>query len=193
MPSFETLARWERYEPSLGNNLSLPEKERFYLRICAGLTLDEYLAMTDRLQVVRGAKDTAAALAGIVELGDEPLRVRGQKVETLEAYVELAASQVGQDLLMELIAKVTRLNSIGGAQELFSERLSGGSRTTSRAPKTADARSGSATSPSPGPTPPRAPITPASSDGGSTSTASSAPPSAGSSTSTPSPASPTAP
>lgn len=33
--------KWVRYEPALPGNLDLPEAQRFYLEVCAGLTVVE--------------------------------------------------------------------------------------------------------------------------------------------------------
>lgn len=170
MPSFDSLARWARYEPSLGNNLELPPGERFYLRVCAGLTIEEHRALTERLEAGHGDGEAVAKnLKGVIELGDEPLMVRGKRVETLADYLELAAKQRGSDLLAELFAVLHRYNSLEGQAELFSARLSGGAPTTRRAPQAAVAHSGSETKPSPGPTPPE-PLAPASVAGSPAST-----------------------
>lgn len=158
MASFDSLARWEKYVPTLGNNHELSQP--FYLRVAAGLTIEELRGLRERVDALTAgatAAQTSAVFAGVVQMGGEPLVVDGAPVDTLEKYLELVAHQRGGDLLGELLSTLFHLNSTAGAQELFSARLSGGSRTTRpSAPETADTRSGSSTSPSRGPTPPRA-------------------------------------
>lgn len=174
MASFDTLARWERYVPTLGDNAT---RERpFYLRLAAGLTLEEFRALNERLQSMQHTPEgMAEALKGCVEMGAEPLMVGKKTIATVEEYLALIAPQRNGELAMELVGTLTRLNSTEGARELFSARLSGGSRTTAPAPETADAHSGSNTSPSHGLTPAPAPPSPAGAAPRSTSSESVAP------------------
>lgn len=156
MAAFETLARWEKYVPALGNNATL--ERPFYLRLAAGLTLEEFRGLNERLQHMPPTPaGMAEALKGCVELGAEPLVVGQKTIATVEEYLTLIANQRGGELAMELVGTLTRLNSTEGARELFSARLSGGSRTTPHAPETADAHSGSSTNPFAGMTPAPAP------------------------------------
>src|SRR5687767_6794391 len=100
MPSFDSLARWERYEPAIGPNLQIPPHQRFYLRVCAGLTVGEFKAVMDAMAAGSGsATEMAERLKGVVELGDEPLTVRGKPVATLAEYLDLASQQRGADLV----------------------------------------------------------------------------------------------
>src|SRR5687768_12435301 len=112
MPSFDTLARWERYVPALGNNREL--EKPFFLKVRAGLTKPEFEAYREaerafwRRQAQGEAETPAAenveaalegattpaespldmlekALARVVEMGTEPLSVNGVAVTTLRA------------------------------------------------------------------------------------------------------------
>lgn len=172
MPSFDSLARWEKYVPNLGTNRDEPRP--FYLRIAAGLTMEEFAAVMDRVasalreQAARGPGLVAKALEGVVEMGAEPLSVRGKPVSTLADYLELAARQAAGDLLMELLSAVRRYNSVEGSTELFFRRGSGSRTGTSPAGVQTDGSpSGNETSSSRGPTPPATSAS-ASVDGGST-------------------------
>lgn len=129
MPKFDSIARWERYEPAIGNNQALPPKERFYLEISTGLSTTAYVEFFERLVDSKNT-DLPALLEGVVRMGKEPLWVEGKHIATLADYVDLAMRQPGLNLFAELIEALKWHNSVEGEKELFSERLSGGSAST---------------------------------------------------------------
>lgn len=149
MPSFDSPARWQRYEPCLGNNLELPQEERFFLRVRAGITKTQYDAYRQRLTDAATQPVTRASLerlyADLVEMGTVPLSIDGKPIATIGEYYEVISTQRGADLHWELQGAVEMFNAVAGAVELFFGRLSGGDFITRHAPAMADARSGSAT------------------------------------------------
>lgn len=145
MASFDSISRWERYVPTLGNNREL--EQPFFLRVKASMTRPEYEAFESRLKEAPAtAEGFATVFAGLVELGAEPLNVNGKPIDSIPAYLELACEQPSGELLMELTGAVRYHNSVTGAREAFFARLSGGSAFTARAPGAAGAADGSRTS-----------------------------------------------
>lgn len=152
MADLKSASRWEKYVPNIGENRDLPKP--FHLRIRSNLTrveLGEYLQRYEAYAAKKEHQDEAAEFAavfeGVVEMGDEPLSIRGQPVEGLRGYFGVLLGLTGVDLVLELVEEVARRNSVKGTQELFFERLSGGRSGTGPAPGTAAASSGSGTKP----------------------------------------------
>lgn len=79
------------------------------------------------------AAHLAAALEPYVRMGAEPLRLNGVDIKTVGDYLAAVASEEGEFHATELVQALRNLNKIEGTRELFSERLSGGTSTTSRA------------------------------------------------------------
>lgn len=156
MPNLKTTIRWQRYEPALPGNRE--DKRPFYFEIAADLTKEQYRALQDELakvdehpappdgetavaaeerrraEALESAKRTAKALGPFVRFGAEPLTLDGEQVTTLEQY--LVAMLRFQDLsfFAEVTSAVSRVNSLGGVQGFFSERLSGGFGSTGQKP-----------------------------------------------------------
>lgn len=143
--------RWQRFVPDLGDNRDLPKP--FYLEVAVGITreqLDQLLAAGKELHekayvdgpagVVAAVDDLAKMLSPFIRMGKEPLVVDGKTVASLRDYLELCASMPNLVNALELPMAVRFCNQLGGDQELFFERLSGGFSST---PAPNGARAGS--------------------------------------------------
>lgn len=128
--------KWVRMVPNLGNNKELPNP--FWLKVKSGLTLEERQAFFDRLEAMRAAgrfKDEFAAFVGeYVEMGDEPLVVKGKPIETMAEYLALLDTIASVENVSELIHAVRWANSVEGTKALFFEQLSGGGAFTTILP-----------------------------------------------------------
>lgn len=156
MPNLSRI-KWLRFEPDIGENLSLPVEERFYLEIPRGLTKEQVAAFhsgffpkmelidTDKLEgeaKLTAEKSNKAMLATLgpsridalephLRLGKVPLTIDGgEPLTTVRQYLELFVDQTSLYQLLELSRELTRANSMEGTLELFSARPSGGSSST---------------------------------------------------------------
>jgi hypothetical protein len=85
--------------------------------------------LADRL--ITGEIDAVAtALEPYVRMGSEPLTIGGKPITTVRAYLEAVAVVADQEALREPLKALHTLNSLGGRQQLFSKRRSGGFTTT---------------------------------------------------------------
>ena len=143
-----TLWRWAIYRPALGNNLDL--ERPFFFRVKAGLSKVAFADWSDRWRDAFAKQDAgglAALMGEVAKLGDEPLTVNGEAVDSLEKYAALGIDQPGHDVLLDFFGAMLAHNSWQGSRAHFSERLSGGSFTTpATSPGTAAATSGRGTS-----------------------------------------------
>lgn len=131
--------KWVRYEPSIPGNAELPEAQRFYLEVQAGLSVLEYSDASktffDVWSTIKrddpqlGAK-LAEPLAPFVRLGKEPLTLNGEPVVDLASYIQTFAQTIGAPLLVELIGCFGWHNSYEGQRVVFSVRSFGGSTGT---------------------------------------------------------------
>jgi hypothetical protein len=141
------LIRWQRFAPDIGRNREMPEHERLVLEVAVGLsrTQLEKLRLGTRFVPTPAAKgetpeDTEARRsaddARVVEMWDQVLapyvRIRGEHtidgkpIANLRAYLSAVPPVLGLDVYRALV----HFNSLGGTEELFSARLSGGLPTT---------------------------------------------------------------
>lgn len=125
-----TLARWKRWPLNIGDNLTLPPDEQAYVEVKCGLTKLQLDELTKRLSSVPEENTVGyleEALSGVLRLGGNvALVVDGVVVESLRGLLELVVAEAGLSLLVDLTGGVKHWNSVGGARELFTERLSGG-------------------------------------------------------------------
>lgn len=139
MAELKRTFRWQEYKPDIGENREL--EKPFALEVAVGLTkekLDELLALGKRITEKLYAQgsldeqldDLTKMLEPFVRLGPEPLIVNGARVEDLRGYLKLCASMPDLVNMLEVPMAVRMVNSLGGPQELFFERLSGGFSTT---------------------------------------------------------------
>lgn len=130
--------RWRRLVPDIGDNLKAAKP--FFLEVAEGVTNDrmERLLSGDKAIVKESAAKTREELAGVmaqvvdglVRLGTEPLTINGEKVETVEQYLLIAARSSNCYLWFELVGTLIQLNTLAGGMELFWQRQSGGTSTT---------------------------------------------------------------
>lgn len=139
--------KWVRYEPSIPGNAELPEGERFYLEVQAGLSVLEYSEASKAFFAVweSGKRDDselgaklAAPLERFVRFGKVPLTLNGAPVTDLATYLQAFAQQIGAPLVVELIGCFGWHNSYEGQRVVFSVRSFGGPTGTA-APKTEQA------------------------------------------------------
>jgi adenylosuccinate lyase len=126
MASLDTLHRWTKFAPDIGNNRDLPAGEQLLLEVAAGLPKTALTALADAL---REAADDAArieALSRYVRLVGGPHTLGGVQVATLKDYFDIVAGLAGGYNLRELFAAVGHFNSFAEADAVFSERRSGG-------------------------------------------------------------------
>lgn len=135
--------KWVRYEPSIPGNAELPEAQRFYLEVQAGLSVLEYSEASKAFVDVwsAGKRDDpevgtklATPIEAFVRLGKEPLTLNGAPVTSLAEYLQAFAQQVGAPLLVELIGCFGWHNSYEGQRVVFSVRSFGGSTGTASTP-----------------------------------------------------------
>lgn len=129
MPSL-SLSKWSRYEPSIPGNIELPEAERFFLEVAAGLSVVELQAVFAELKASSGDAGIAKALEPVVRLGSVPLVLNGAPVASVGEYVVTVAGQCGFPFLTELQNRIAHCNSYGGTREVFFGRPSGGTAST---------------------------------------------------------------
>lgn len=132
--------KWARYEPALPGNAELPAAERFYLEVCAGLSVVELSDVRDGLAtkwrelVEAEAADMGAQLAEklapAVRLGAVPLTLDGVAIDTLGKYLDVIARQSALPLMRELMDCINHHNSWEGLRALFSVRPFGGTTGT---------------------------------------------------------------
>lgn len=131
--------KWARYEPSLPGNAELPEAQRFYLEVAAGLSVIEYAAASDGFFSEWRATETddktigarlAKHLGPFVRFGAEPLTLDGEVVDDLARYLQVISEQRAAPLVIELIGCFGYHNSYEGQRELFSVRSFGGTTGT---------------------------------------------------------------
>lgn len=154
MANLSNLIRWQRFEPDLGENRTLPKP--FYLEVAVGLTKPELLQLGEAIDapvlpsredgapepspeeveaaLVAKADKLAVALAPWVRFGSEPLAINGEPVTTLtqllRLYIRAASGAVG---LLEVPMALRWFNGAGGGTtQLFFERLSGGFVSTTQ-------------------------------------------------------------
>lgn len=155
MANLSRRTRWKKWAPDLGDNRDLIDawakggskgpSPGLYLELAVDLTAEQLAAVSERLAGLRDggwdsmdALRTATreafleALGGHVRVYGGPHTVDGQPLATLEDYLKLVqqAANLGAEHTGDLLAALYAFNSIGGADELFSRRSSGGARTT---------------------------------------------------------------
>jgi len=147
MADLKRTYRWERYTPDLGDNREQPEGQRLELDVASALT-GEQLAQYDAAvrDAFEAAKQTPVELPALLAAAFAPYvrlvgshTVEGKPVTNLGEYLGVVTSLSGVYNLRELAQVVRDFNSVGGTGELFSQRHSGGLRTTragSAAPQT---------------------------------------------------------
>lgn len=154
MPNLDSLIRWQPYAPDLGENRE--SKRPFYVELAVGLTKADLAQLGESVSALaeepadaanenKGARtedemrarleadaDTLArALTPWVRLGKEPLSVNGEAVDTLPKLLRLYTRISGGAVAMlELATALRFFNTAGGKTQLFFERLSGGSVST---------------------------------------------------------------
>lgn len=140
------LIRWQKYAPDVGNNRELPSHQQLVLEVAVGLTKLQLQSLrftlpltpaapdeTDEQKAAREAADEAAGLdlaasvwGAFVRLKGDQHTVGDKKVSDLRSYLG-AVPATG---VYEVGRILRHLNSLTGAEELFSERSSGGLSTT---------------------------------------------------------------
>lgn len=144
MANLDNLIRWQEFKPDIGENRR--DKRPFYVLLAVGLSKLELQRLVDSLEALKpkppaegeapvseedaanaAAEKLAAALAPFVKLGDEPLTVGGEPIDTLPKLLKLYARlPAGGAAAVELAWALRYFNGVGGQSELFFERLSGG-------------------------------------------------------------------
>lgn len=125
--------RWAPFAPDLGENLSLPEKDRFHLEVANGLTAKQ---LSDLSAAVGATKFTETMK--LAEVFEPYVRVvgtntiNGRPLNTVADYFALVTdtSTRGAGAIGALTGEVIRLNSVEGELELFLLRRSGGGAST---------------------------------------------------------------
>lgn len=129
MPSL-SMSAWVRFEPAIPGNLDLPQPERFFLELPAGLPKVRLAALAEEMRSAADRTQLAASIAAVIRLGSVPLVLDGAPVSSPQEYLEAIIGQAGTPLLEAMQDRLLELNSFGGARELFSGRPSGGTGTT---------------------------------------------------------------
>jgi hypothetical protein len=148
--NLDNLIRWQEFRPDIGENRRL--KNPFFVKLAVGLTKpdlkrlaeavdgsaatrpDDAPPLTDdetQAALEQRAEKLAAALSEFVRLGDEPLTVNGEAIDTLPKLLKLYARVAGGPVAMlELATALRWFNTAGGQTQLFFGRLSGGFAST---------------------------------------------------------------
>lgn len=132
--------RWERFDPDLGENRSLPEAQRFSLEVASGLTAaqlqDVFKAIASVSEAAEGDVPAvySQALETVVRVKAPPPgqlhTIAGKPIATLKDYIDVILGMAGVYNVRELALAVREFNSISGTERLFWARQSGGSPTT---------------------------------------------------------------
>ncbi len=150
MANLDNLIRWQRFEPDIGENRQ--QKRPFYVKLAVGLTKPDLKRLSEAVEdrsapraddappltddetqaaLEQRAEKLAAALSEFVRLGDEPLTVNGEAIDTLPKLLKLYARIAGGSVAMlELSMALRWFNTAGGQTQLFFGRLSGGFAST---------------------------------------------------------------
>lgn len=150
------LFHWERFEPNVGENHSLPEDRRLFLEVACGLTKVQLKAcarglnfdslaidgeaakleaektgepledVSTRMMAALCVDKAAAEWGPYVRIGGGPHTLGGREVKSLKDYLSVLIEQPGWFNLLELSRVIGQMNSVTGSRALFSGRLSGG-------------------------------------------------------------------
>lgn len=126
MATLETLYRWAKFAPDIGNNAELPAGQQFVLEVATGLPRATLAAMAESIQSAADDDGRVAALAPYVRIHGGPHTLGGRPVATLQDYFAVIAGLAGGYNVRELFGAVAHFNSFSGADALFSERRFGG-------------------------------------------------------------------
>lgn len=135
MAELKRTFRWQPYVPEIGENRDL--EKPFFLEVAVGLTREKVDELARLGSELMGKKyepdsldqqldDLTKMFEPFVRLGAEPLLVNGEAVKDLRGYLALCAKMPDLVNILELPMAVRMANTLGGTQELFFERLSGG-------------------------------------------------------------------
>lgn len=143
MAELKSRTRWKRWAPDLGENRTMAGGPQLFLELQVDLTPAQLSEMQEKLQAMQGAqtmaqfreaarKAYAGAIGPHVRVFDGPHTVDGQKLATVDDYLELITQSAsgGYGQLKELMGALISFNSISGPDELFSLPRSGGVRST---------------------------------------------------------------
>lgn len=140
--------RWRRLVPDIGDNQKAPKP--FFLEVAEGVTNARMLEFRearkrfgegatpkkgDDGKLVHPTRESLvplmkAVVEGLVRFGDEPLKINGQPIQTIDDYLLVVACSENFYLWFELEGTIDKLNSIAGGMELFWQRQSGSPSTT---------------------------------------------------------------
>lgn len=126
MAKLETLHRWARFAPDIGNNRELPAGEQLVIEVATGLPKAAMSSLAEAIQQAETDEARVAALSPYVRLTGGPHTLGGQPVTSLADYYAVCAQLAGGYNLRELFASVPHFNSLAEADAVFYERRSGG-------------------------------------------------------------------
>jgi hypothetical protein len=126
MATLDTLHRWARFAPDIGNNRDLPAAEQLLLEVATGLPKAALLALAESIGAATDDTGRIEALSQYIRVVGGPHALGGVEVKALADYFGVVAGLAGGYNLRELFAAVGHFNSFAEADSVFSERRSGG-------------------------------------------------------------------
>lgn len=140
---------FKRWAPDIGENRDLPEPALWF-DLATGLSAEQLAGIRERMakpvtppeegtpeQRLEGLKTALrarylSAFGDFVRVQGGPHSIEGRPLVTLEDYLCIVETQAdfGQLAVKDLFSALLSFNNFGGGDELFLQRLSGGSAST---------------------------------------------------------------